>query len=247
MLPAMNDAVSFASSCIVEAQLEDVGFTLALHAASGGGHTEVVRLLIQHGAEVDKVDDEGKTALMFAAEKGYKDVVEHLVEAGAGINNACEKGLTALHLASERGNISIVEHLVEVGAEINRSSAKGHTPLYFASQYGHADVVRYLIESRVAQKKGEPGEEAEGGSVLAAFGGMDDCKRSTEAIRFFSHKQNRFVTRLCGLEEAPRLPESIHASTAISWKDKVFLLGGYKNAEFGAVSWVQELDMKSFK
>ena len=50
--------------------------------ASQGGHVEVVRLLLEAGAEKDCNDRDGITAVMLASAFGRFDVVRLLVEAG---------------------------------------------------------------------------------------------------------------------------------------------------------------------
>ena len=43
------------------------------------GHLNNVSILIELGAEIDAVNDEGKTAMDLAVEKGYKDII-HLLQ-----------------------------------------------------------------------------------------------------------------------------------------------------------------------
>jgi len=46
----------------------------------------MVRVLIDAGADLDAVDDTGRTALIVAVERGQIDVVEGLLAAGASVN-----------------------------------------------------------------------------------------------------------------------------------------------------------------
>lgn len=48
----------------------------ALRAAAWGGHTQVVDLLLKHGADVDVADSDHRTALRAAAWGGHEDIVE---------------------------------------------------------------------------------------------------------------------------------------------------------------------------
>ena len=47
-------------------------------------HLEVVRLLVDAGADKDKADDDGRTPLWMASQNGHLEVVRVLVDAGAG-------------------------------------------------------------------------------------------------------------------------------------------------------------------
>ncbi|KAE9401288.1 ankyrin [Gymnopus androsaceus JB14] len=67
-----------------------------VHWAASSGSLEIVRYLIDHKAEVDKVDGSGWSALHIAASAGHDDVVEELVGSGADVNRRNSKGITPL-------------------------------------------------------------------------------------------------------------------------------------------------------
>jgi len=54
-----------------------------LHWASYNGALEIVRLLVEHDADVGAKDKDGKTALQVAAKEGYNEAVELVREHGA--------------------------------------------------------------------------------------------------------------------------------------------------------------------
>ena len=58
----------------------------AMHFASMQGHLECVKTLLQHGAQVNIVDENGMTALHFAAYYGHATVVQALLRAGAEVD-----------------------------------------------------------------------------------------------------------------------------------------------------------------
>ena len=57
-----------------------------LHMAAYNGHTKVVKLLLENGAQVDAQDHEGKTPLIHACTGPFQETVALLLEAGADIN-----------------------------------------------------------------------------------------------------------------------------------------------------------------
>lgn len=81
------------------------------------GHPDIVRLLMEKGADVNATNDTGITALMCGAQKGYHDIVKILLEDGADINLAGQGGSTALGLAENSGHKAIVDLLEEDGAK----------------------------------------------------------------------------------------------------------------------------------
>ena len=75
--------------------------------ASLEGHLEVVRLLIEAGADKDKANDDGTTPLYVASINGHLEVVRLLVEKGADKDKANNRGVTPLQIARRRHNYNI--------------------------------------------------------------------------------------------------------------------------------------------
>ena len=94
----------------------------ALHLAAIEGHPEVVKLLLEEGADKDAATVEGQLtvggqkALHLAALHGRSEVVKLLLEAGADKDAVDLEGRTALDLAIERRHLEVVR-LLEVDAE----------------------------------------------------------------------------------------------------------------------------------
>jgi len=107
----------------------------SLIEASENGHLEIVKYLLENGADVNQqVEIEGSgyeyedeeesiaysyTALMDASENGHLEVVKYLIQNGADVNTKDFKGCTALAQASDKGHIEIVKLLIKNGADVN--------------------------------------------------------------------------------------------------------------------------------
>jgi len=76
-----------------------------------------VKLLVERGAELDLVDDRGRSALMTAAERGHAEIVTLLMERGADATLEDRQGLTALALASSESLRQILQALLEKQAK----------------------------------------------------------------------------------------------------------------------------------
>ena len=60
--------------------------------AAVGGDEKCARLLMRHGAKLNRRDKDGKTALMIAVVNGHQKMVEHLLEKDADVSMQNEVG-----------------------------------------------------------------------------------------------------------------------------------------------------------
>ncbi len=58
----------------------------ALMIASENGHSNVIKVLIEKGAQVNMQNNDGLSALMIASENGHSNVVKVLIEKGAQLS-----------------------------------------------------------------------------------------------------------------------------------------------------------------
>jgi len=94
------------------------------------GLVELVKLLIQRGANVDAADVYGNKPLHDAACHGL-NVIQSLVLHGAKVNVQNVDGKTPLHVAIERQQSEVVKFLLNVGADIGLTDVWRNTPLHY--------------------------------------------------------------------------------------------------------------------
>ncbi|MFM6122711.1 MAG: ankyrin repeat domain-containing protein, partial [Sphaerospermopsis kisseleviana] len=92
--------------------------TTALMFAANLGYTEIVRSLLDFGANINLPRKTyGLTALMLAASNNQVDIVKLLISKDADINAVNEDGSTALMAAAQKGHLEIVQILLNAGAD----------------------------------------------------------------------------------------------------------------------------------
>jgi ankyrin repeat protein len=102
----------------------DVYESTSLHYAAFHGKTEVVRLLIRSGANINATNRDLKTPLHMAASNGYASTARCLVEGGANLMAKNVDGLTPLDCAEQWGNTETSSALKQVIADIESNPAK---------------------------------------------------------------------------------------------------------------------------
>ncbi len=118
-----------------------------LHEAAKADEVQEVERLIQAGADVEALDEDGETPLTAAALAGKTAAVKLLVARGADIKRRNKGGFTALHAAAYTGHIQIVEFALDRGAGIDDQDNKAElTPLHAAAERDYLDIVELLIE-----------------------------------------------------------------------------------------------------
>lgn len=87
------------------------------------------------GRDIDAVDGDGRTALLFVSGLGSEPCVRLLAEAGADLNRRDNSsGLTALHMAAGYVKPGVVKLLVELGADTEAEDDRRRTPLDLAKE-----------------------------------------------------------------------------------------------------------------
>lgn len=123
---------------------------VAINVASTVGSVEMVQILLNHGASVGDIDYESKTPLHCACEWGHIDVVKELLANGAKVNEKDMSGRTPLHHASRNGKMEVVAVLVSKGAKINSKDRSGNNALHRACVGGNTEVVKKLLKHKAS-------------------------------------------------------------------------------------------------
>ncbi|VDI59786.1 Hypothetical predicted protein [Mytilus galloprovincialis] len=117
-------------------------------ASSQLGHTEVVQLLLDNKADIDKCKDDEISSLVIACQLGYTDIVQLLLDHKADINKCRADKTFPLYMACQQNRIDIVKLLIYNQADINKCTDKGSSPLFISCYKGCTDIVKLLLDNK---------------------------------------------------------------------------------------------------
>lgn len=105
----------------------------------------IVKLLIEKKANIEIANNNGFTAIMFAARVGLISIVQYLLQAGAKVNKVNNKGRSALHYAVLHDKPKTASLLLNNGADIDIKTNQGETVIDMAASKKNSVLVNLLI------------------------------------------------------------------------------------------------------
>ncbi len=212
-------------------------------------YSDIVKLLITKGADVNSKGEHGFTPLFLTRRK---DIAELLIENGADIHAKNNKGSTPLHVcafsmtsATQDRDIGIAELLIVKGADVRAENNDAETPLNLATNCGFRAAARLLREA-VARPpiKGTHGqlttdydsllEELKTlgrnpGFMSSAFGsGFDDARHNIRAKRI-----GEMLNDLGGLAHMQRAVYDVRSSVGVAASEELSCIWN----DIGAWRW----------
>jgi ankyrin repeat protein len=140
----------------------------------GAATAQIVKLLLDAGADPNAKDKRGNPVLMAAFMRNDPAIVADLIRAGASVKGAESSGSPMIVEAAYSGNLEIVKLMVEAGADVNKSRKDGTTALLVAASKQKWNLSQYLIE-----KGADVNAHVKAGTALlfaAGFGNLETAK-----------------------------------------------------------------------
>ncbi|XP_017285066.1 histone-lysine N-methyltransferase EHMT2 isoform X1 [Kryptolebias marmoratus] len=120
------------AQCGRNASAEDSGGWTPIIWAAEHKHVEVIKSLLNRGADVTINDKELNVCLHWAAYAGNVDIAELVLNAGCSLSSVNVHGDTPLHIAAREGFLDCVTLFLSRGADIDIMNREGDTPLTLA-------------------------------------------------------------------------------------------------------------------
>jgi ankyrin repeat protein len=120
----------------------------AVHTAILFGKYDILKLLIENGADINAKDNQGNSPIHGAIENNEIHILRLLIEKGADINAKNNLGQSPLHLAVELDNFNCAQVLILSRVDINAQNNLGQSPLHLAVELENFNYVQVLILNR---------------------------------------------------------------------------------------------------
>ncbi len=136
-----NDVIDYL--CEKGANIE-TGQITVLQKAVEVGDLRAVQSLCELGANIEAMNPQNNTPLLYAAWHRHYAIAQYLIKRGANLDARDHRGNTSLHKAAWLGYFDIVQLLCESGADIESVNDRGHEAMTLAKSKHHNEIYRYL-------------------------------------------------------------------------------------------------------
>ena len=123
------------------------GWTPLYQACQNDVQIDMLKYLIENGADVNISDNFGFSPLHSLAVIGYGGGVALLLSNNADVNLKSFNKTTPFHFACHNGHVNIVKLMLAHGADVSAKNSDGDTPLNFASKSGSREILDLLLDS----------------------------------------------------------------------------------------------------
>ncbi|NBV06127.1 MAG: ankyrin repeat domain-containing protein [Proteobacteria bacterium] len=133
--------------------LRDSIFFTPLHYAAKNGWTDIVKILIANGADINvktSIKDREWMPIHYCAKNNHLEILKILLDSGVNKEAKTAFGLTPLIVAAEFGHLNLVKFLLTIGANKNAVTIEENhsmNALHYAAVGGFSDVVLELIKA----------------------------------------------------------------------------------------------------
>ena len=117
-----------------------------LHYAAHNGSLDIIKFLVENGADISAQDyEQSRSVIHFAAENGDIECIKYLTEHGADLLDKDVNGATPLHYAAMANNLEALKYFVTKKLDYTAKDDRGWTAMHYAADGGALEVMKYLL------------------------------------------------------------------------------------------------------
>ena len=128
---------------------------VALHYASFQGNVDIIKYLINYGADVNALTKRDLNVIHYAAQGNQPNSLVYFYlfhRDKINLENIDKGGSTPLHWASYSSSIEFALYLINYGVDINKKDKNGNTPLHLAVIKNSYKMVQKLLQKGAITK-----------------------------------------------------------------------------------------------
>ena len=182
-------AFALLAACALLVRGDDEGPWLELLSGAKDGNMKLATQAIEQGADIDRIDQYGDTALLIACENSHEEVAEFLIEKGANIEARNNHSSTVIMRAAMKGEADVVSLLIKKGANVNAVNKAGISALSFAHSHSHIhgqnNMIQELIDAgaKRGDMKNRAGLHEMVRALRAPLRSAPSCTRAARRLR----------------------------------------------------------------
>ncbi|XP_071041937.1 serine/threonine-protein phosphatase 6 regulatory ankyrin repeat subunit B-like [Parasteatoda tepidariorum] len=142
----LESAQIFFQKKIIDINEKIHGDSTLLNLAAECGHLDLVKFLINEGADLNVIGSFGSKPIHIAAYYGHLHIVKYFIQRDEKL--LTDRGwanMSLLHYAAGEGQTEVVKYLIEKGIDVNDECDDGFRPIHFAVKFNHEEVIKVLL------------------------------------------------------------------------------------------------------
>ena len=134
--------------------IENIDEVITMRRAVSHGDIDTVKSLLDGGADIEAIDEDGRSALMLAAYHGNYEIMELLLDRGADVNAKDHFGWSALMEAAFYNDSTAMDFLLDNGAEFDSKDSEVLTGISLVVADGNTELATLLLNDGNYRIKG---------------------------------------------------------------------------------------------